>query len=71
MSTTVIADPANPQATSASALTVGPCQSCSMSVPVHRVAFAICAHCLPARVSYGPSTRPTQWVTKTWRETQP
>ena len=66
MSITLIAAPANPPTASALDLPAGPCHSCHMSVPLHRVVFtdgvefAICAHCLPARVTRGPSTHPTQ-----------
>ena len=73
----LIAAPANPPTASALDLPAGPCHSCRMSVPLHRVVFtngvefAICAHCLPARVTRGPSTHPTQEVTKRTAGGQP
>ena len=66
MSITLVAAAAYPPTASALDLPAGPCHSCHLSVPLYRVVFtdrvefAICAHCLPARVTRGPSTRPTQ-----------
>ncbi|MGB8382848.1 MAG: hypothetical protein WCG47_16645 [Dermatophilaceae bacterium] len=66
MSITLIAAPASRPTASALDLPAGPCHSCHMSVPLHRVVFtdgiefAICAHCLPAsRVGLRPS-RPSK-----------
>lgn len=77
MSITLIVAPTNPPTTSALDLPAGRCRSCRLSVPLHRVVFTdgvefgICAHCLPAHVTRGPSTRPTQQVTNRLAGGQP